>query len=121
MTSSTPVRPLFPFIDANPPPRKRQKKGEGKNEEELSADDWPEDYSPTGGSGAEEVDEMDPKLEGFLEIEPEAKDSEKPEDDQCACLPCDAMPGFGIGLPCAGHRIPKTLNSPIKPSAEAVE
>ena len=121
MTSPTPVRPLYPFVDEDPPPRKRQKKGEGKDVEELSDDHEPDMYSPAGGSEAGLDDELESDLEGFFEIETEAKKDTEVGQEKFTCPPCDSMPGFGAGLPCAGGRIPKTLNSPIKPSAEEIE
>ena len=39
-------------------------------------------------------------------------------EEEFHCPPCDAEPMFGR---CPGGRIPKTLRSPIKPSAEAIE
>ncbi len=121
MTSPTPVRPLYPFVDEDPPPRKRQKKGEGKDVEELSDDHEPDIYSPAGGSEAGLDDELESDLEGFFEIETEAKKDTEVGQEKFTCPPCDSMPGSGAGLPCAGCRIPKTLNSPIKPSAEEIE
>ncbi len=55
MTSLTPVSPLYPINDTNPPPRKRQR-DEGKEmNEELSNDEEETQYSPAGGGQATSV------------------------------------------------------------------
>ena len=109
MTSSTPVSPLYPINDTNPPPRKRQR-DEGKEmNEELSNDEEETQYSPAGGSGDEREEAMDTEFEElFVNDKPIDESNQKPEEVSFECPPC------------SGARIPWMLNSPIKPSAEAI-
>ena len=51
--------------------------------------------------------------------EADAMDEPLQDADPVECVPCDAG-NIAFGPPCAGERIPKTLTSPVKPSAEAV-
>ena len=67
------------------------------------------DYSPMGGSGDEEKSD-DEDIDGFIINE----DTEKSAPDGG-----DVVPDFRCGE-CNGERVPKTLRSPIKPSAEAI-
>ncbi len=113
MTSSTPVRPLYPFSDSNPPPGKRQRV-EGKQVDEELSDDELENqsiYVPAGGSGDECSETVETRFEDpdlFADEEPAEKDHQDGE----ANFEC---------TPCSGGRVPRTLSSPVEPSAEAIE
>ena len=111
MTSSTPVSPLYPFNNTNPPPRKRQR-GEGNEVSQELSDVEPEEliYSPAGDSDDEHVEAKEDEFEELFDDAgmPVDVDHKKQEDASFECSPC------------SGERIPKTLNSPFRPSAEAI-
>ena len=95
---------MLPFRSETPPPSKGSRTGEGDEEMEV----WSQ-ASPMGGSDDEEEQPR----------EADAMDELLQDADPVECVPCDAG-GIVFGPPCAGERIPKTLTSPVKPSAEAV-
>ncbi len=115
MTSSTPVSPLKAF-NAMSPPRERQR-DEGDEQDEGLGDI----YVPAGSSGDEHGQEMEFEFEELFENgKPIDENNQREADEVFECTPCDSASPFGQ-FPCSGERIPKTLKSPVKPSAEAIE
>ena len=112
MTNTPPVRPS---LNAAEEPLPRQP----RREDEESEDDWDGDCEPTpcddgpGGDnvqvpGGEDADE-DVDLFADAEERNNPKITEKDTTDPQICQPCD------------NSRIPKSITSPIRPSAEAIE
>ena len=91
MTSSTPVSPLYPFNNTNPPPRKRQR-GEGNEVSKELSDVEPEEliYSPAGDSDDEHVEAKEDEFEELFDDAgmPVDVDHKKQEDASFECSPC---------------------------------
>ena len=83
----------------------------------MSDDEQRDDgiYSPAGGSG-DECDEVNDEVN-----EPNFEDPDLFANNESAR---EDHPTADVNFkctPCSGERIPKTLNSPVEPSAEAIE
>ena len=125
MTKLNAVRP--PCDDSTPPSRKRRQSAEGENEEGMSEDSDEDSYIIGTDPGDEQVRPEDVEWSG-AELFADGGDIEKETsrvtedskdintgndgyqdiDEFFECKPCDS-------------RVPRTLNAPVKPSAEAVE
>ena len=105
--TSTPVRPRDTVAAIDPPPRDREREHQGDgNDDEDIADSV---YEPTDAE-EDTGENMKPK-----EFEPESKRPKTQKKD-----PAESQDPFTCS-PCGNYRIPKTLNSPLMPSAEDVD
>ncbi len=125
MTSSTPVRPLYPLNETSPPPRKRRKNEGEQTDEELSNEEFENDrndssYEPMGGSGDEDPEAAraefeDPDLFANKESD-DSKFANKESNFECPPMrrtnPENAQlsgQAFGGGHSAAFHQWPPAL------------
>ena len=107
MTTVEPVRPSLHVAEDSLPKQRRRDDDEGE-------DDWVSDYTPMAWDdipeGAE--DEKSGEIDELF-----ADDEEQKLEKTTQNVPTDPW----ICVPCDDSRIPRTITSPIRPSAETIE
>ena len=114
----SPVRPRD-ADDADSPPRGKRSRHELRGEALEDVDEERMEREEEQLFGKDSDDEADKQAVDEKAVSPAQATNDEPLDDQFLCEPCGSSDPFVIG-PDHG-RVPKTLTSPIRPSAADVE